>query len=243
MLLKITVTGADDSVCPSQLVKLAEEFPRIEFGLLLSRNSTGQARFPSHNWLKYLVTICSRRNMQFSGHLCDDWVSEILDGKWPHAELSQIDVGIIRLFSRWQLNTRSIPHAWSQSGFRDILDMAAQRRQRFILQYDNANNALIDWSLKHGGVDIVFDLSHGTGILPETWPVPLDGINCGYAGGLAPDNVADQLAQIKSVTDDHTNFWIDAESSLRTGKMFDIDKVHAFMKAAILQESTIEPEI
>ena len=34
----VTITGADDSIQPSQLLDLQKEFPFVEWGILLSRN-------------------------------------------------------------------------------------------------------------------------------------------------------------------------------------------------------------
>jgi hypothetical protein len=60
-ITKVTVTGADDSVHPHQLVTLAEEFPFVEFGILLSRNSMGRTRFPSRAWLVNMLETCTGR--------------------------------------------------------------------------------------------------------------------------------------------------------------------------------------
>jgi len=72
---------------------------------------------------------------------------------------------------------------------------------------------------------ILFDLPGGAGILPAEWPAPRASLPCGYAGGLDPENVEDQLQRIASVCD--RPFWIDMERRVRSNddSILDIAKV------------------
>lgn len=54
----------------------------------------------------------------------------------------------------------------------------------------------------------LFDTSSGFGILPEKWPELLPELYCGYAGGLGPDNLQEQLEKIESVIGDN-EIWVD----------------------------------
>jgi phosphoribosylanthranilate isomerase len=67
-------------------------------------------------------------------------------------------------------------------------------------------------------------------VLPDKWPRPVPGIYCGYAGGLGPDNVVEQVKKISEVAGD-VPFWIDAETKLFTNDRFDLDKVRRFLAA------------
>ena len=55
-LTKVTITGADDSVRVEDLLEINERFPFVEFGILVSKRTGGQAvpRFPSAEWMKGL---------------------------------------------------------------------------------------------------------------------------------------------------------------------------------------------
>ena len=77
----------------------------------------------------------------------------------------------------------------------------------------------------------LFDLSHGAGVLPEQWPKPLPGIRCGYAGGLSPDNIKEQLTLISAAVGD-TPIWIDMETHVRSNndRLFDLGKVEQVLK-------------
>jgi hypothetical protein len=47
---------------------------------------------------------------------------------------------------------------------------------------------------EHGSnLSIIHDGSGGSGKRPTNWPSPYPGLNCGYAGGIAPANIADYL--------------------------------------------------
>jgi phosphoribosylanthranilate isomerase len=115
--------------------------------------------------------------------------------------------------------------------------------QQVIFQYDGVNSDIMLSCVgrhpldDHEGLNIaaLYDLSHGGGVLPETWSHPLakTAIPCGFAGGLSPENVASQIAKIQVVMGD-ANFWIDAETHLRSDgdKQFDLVKVRSFLEAA-----------
>jgi hypothetical protein len=70
------------------------------------------------------------------------------------------------------------------------------------------------------------DLSHGTGLTPNCWPKKIAGINMGLAGGLGPDNLAEQLEKMSESIGDNT-IWIDMETKIRSNndKIFDLEKV------------------
>jgi len=239
----VTVTGADDSVDPQALAAVAERYPYVEFGILLSRSRMGASttgvgtRFPSKEWLREFTRIYKLVDMNFAGHICGAWVREILMGKWPDAEFAEIDPEFISIFQRFQLNTHAEKHTWDLSAFRMILEDLWASDQDVIFQYDNVNYELL-YACREAGdenISTLYDLSHGAGILPSAWPRVLPGIYCGYAGGLSPSNVAGQLAKLEEIIiPDTAAIWIDAETHLRSknDSKFDLEKVEAFLEAA-----------
>jgi hypothetical protein len=229
MFKYITVTGADDSVKPEQLIKIAEEFPLVEFGILLSRKQIGQRRFPSAAWLEELRHLPDSINL--AGHVCGSWVREILCGKWPIDELTEIfGADFFQMFGRWQLNTHGELHKWDQSFLATL-----NQPRGVIFQFDNKNTGLILAAREVAtNISALFDLSHGAGVLPSAWPVPVSGMFCGYAGGLSPENVAEQCPLILEAAAGAPT-WIDAETHLRSkgDAVFDLEKVRAFLAAAM----------
>lgn len=224
------MTGADDGTNPSQLFELSAKYPFVEWGILLSRNSMGRKRFPSLKWLDMLHELHSHGwDCKFSGHLCGAWVNEFLLGNLKMKE----ELGMVwDLFHRIQINTHGERTIYDSKGL-----AAAVRhnpKKEFIFQFDNVNTDILkSVNSTEDNISALFDVSHGAGVLPETWPTPLFGIKCGYAGGLSPENVAQQIGDINFMVNGDTDIWIDAETHLRSDndKLFDLNKVESFLKA------------
>ena len=227
---RVTVTGADDTTAISEMIRLSNRFPFVEWGILVSASRENRNRFPSHRWIDDLFAITKNYpEMKFSCHVCGRWVREIcLEGKidpvleqlWSH-------------FQRIQLNFRSIVHKLDRNLFISSLSVFSDKQ--FIFQLDNINNEILDVA-QSAGIDAVplFDTSGGIGMLPLEWPDIRDKKGYyGYAGGLSPENLFDQLERIERVTGDN-NIWIDAETYLRTnnGTIFDLGRVSTFLGVA-----------
>lgn len=227
-LSKVTTTGADDSTKQENLFELSAKYPYAEWAILLSRNSTGRNRFPSLSWMNRLAELSNHFfdfEMQYSGHLCGSYVREFLMGNTDFVK----EIGDIwKLFQRIQINTHGIRHEYDEV---KLLNALAQYPEKeFILQYDNANKEILDCAIANSDTSIsaLFDLSHGAGVLPHEWPLPIDGVKCGYAGGLSPDNVEAQIKLIESKVGD-AEIWIDMETKVRSNndKLFDLTKVES----------------
>lgn len=224
---QVTVTGADDSITPDILHSIQCKFPFVEFGILLSKNSEGQPRFPSYDWIKHLIGEHSRWNLNLSGHLCGRWVRDMCLGNDTVFDDRPL---FISLFKRLQLNFHAHLHKISHTDFTDKLKLYGFQ---YIFQMDDVNNAALDFSRKRGVNTVpLFDISGGAGTLPDKWPKPRD-FYCGYAGGLSPENLNEQLRNIQSIVRDR-EIWIDAETHLRSSndRVFDINKVTTFLEIA-----------
>lgn len=236
-LTKITVTGADDSISPLDVLALSDKYRFAEFGILLGRSAgdAGMPRFPSLKWVDKIVNLkYSAMNLNLSAHICGGWVREIMLGEWSLTRTPALGL-LISEVDRIQLNFHAVSHAVDESRFLNGLAHDLFENKQFIFQYDNVNNHFLNIATR-SGINAVplFDLSHGAGVLAESWPSsePFDH-GCGYAGGLAPENVAEQLYKIEKVCGEK-EIWIDAETKLRSSndKQFDLAKVEAFLKAA-----------
>lgn len=226
---RVTVTGADDSVNPDDLVKIFEEYPFVEFGILLSKKWHGYKRFPSRAWLEKLHGLYQKEKIPLSGHLCGQFVRDFCLGENTFVH----EYGFWEMFDRFQLNFHAEFHATPHPGnFLWVISAYSDSRQ-FIFQIDGVNDNLFELAKnnKNNMVVPLFDLSGGIGVLPEKWPEP-DGY-CGYAGGLSPDNLTEQLRQIARVVG-HGPIWIDAETHLRSqdDMLFDLIKVRRFLEVA-----------
>jgi hypothetical protein len=229
---RVTVTGADNSIHPYSLVGISETFPFIEWGILLSQSTMGKYRFPNKYWLKNLEDVYDSldKELLLSGHLCGKWVRDICNGEWTIFDEDSEIAELGYMFSRFQLNFHALEHKIDPDkfikGFNHPLLLGCQ----FIFQFDNVNNDLMNAVLE-AGIDAVplFDTSGGAGVLPEFWPKAI-GKYSGYAGGLSPDNLDEQMESIIQVAGDGP-IWIDAETHLRSDndRQFDLNKVVKFL--------------
>ena len=228
ILHTVTVTGADDSIEPSRLYEIHKKYPFVEFGLLLSERHTpkGARRFPSKKWLRQLCGLETTCRLRLSGHICGDWVGGFLTGHM--LDLDGIADGLEGQFNRFQINTHAEPYKHDDG----LYHLMNHLDQDIIFQLDGNCGSNIASEVASNGHNIhgLFDLSHGAGVLPSEWPKQIPGVHCGYAGGLSPENVRDQLSEIEQVCNGPT--WIDAETHLFRLGVFDLDRVEAFLEMA-----------
>lgn len=236
---RVTITGADDRTPASALFTLSERFPFVEWGILLSRSSAGGRRFPSIGWIERLLALDGSASLKLSGHLCGSWVKELCRGRrtFDHEEPS-----IARGFQRVQLNFHAIAHTVDAPPFVDCLRTWGVGE--YIFQLDDVNNAILARA-QSAGVQAVplFDLSGGAGILPSAWPRP-SAEYCGYAGGLSPDNLEEQLARIGDAAGE-SRVWIDVETHVRTpdNAQLDLARVERFLEIAAPHVWTFDDEV
>lgn len=246
ILNRVTITGADESIDPYDLIDIYDSYPFVEWGILMSSSSwpNGRNRFPSSEWLRELYNLSAEedrfyeiggwihvKKFPMSCHLCGSWASSVFSGEWKHLQATG---GFIpNMFLRYQLNT----HGTKQKKYNNELMVNALKAPWFkgrqiIIQMDDANNYIFD-EIKDQVVSApLFDLSHGAGILPKGWPIKPEGRYCGYAGGLSPENLEEQMELIFESAG-RGPVWIDAETHLRTeDEEFDLDKVKDFLEAA-----------
>lgn len=231
MIVRVTVTGADDSIRPEQLIPIAEEFPFVEFGILLSKKQQGSTRFPSRRWLEELYDLSSSRNQLFlSGHICGSWLRDMCLGE--QIFFSELDP-VWKMFQRFQLNFHGESQTIDIWKFGRLLENKFSGRQ-VIFQVDKTENDEIFRSVR-GLFDVdacpLIDSSSGCGKLPKEWPVQID-VYCGYAGGLSPENLHGELEKIAKVV--NSRIWIDAETWLRSedDRVFALSKVRSFLVVA-----------
>ena len=211
----ITFTGADDRTSIDGMRELSEQYP-IEWGILFSPKRQGEGRYPSMRFVERLV---SGSSLNFSAHLCGGDSRDVIgQGKSSHDDL------ISEYFVRSQINT-SDPKAdpfliavWANRlGVTPIM----QCRDTF------PNDMRVAW---------LFDASGGRGISPKSWPAPASSILTGYAGGLRPENVADAIEIIGSLSD---NYWIDMETGVRDeNDRFDLSLCRQVCEKVFAKDST-----
>ena len=224
---KVTMTGADDSINPNELFEISKKYPFVEWGILVSRNSQGNNRFPSIEWMNKLSEL-NTDNLSLSCHLCGTYVKEVFMGNDTFIN----ELGSIwNQFQRVQINTHGYKHKFEESAITDLKKF----EKEIIFQFDGVNKPILDYAISEGvNCSTLFDMSHGAGVLPKEWLLPIDGIRCGYAGGLSPENVVGQLKLIDEKVGDY-ELWIDMETQIRSNndQKFDLTKVISVLESCI----------
>ena len=230
MLTTVTLTGADHSVDPSELRNLSKEFPFVEWGVLFG--SVGGPRFPSIKWIHELVmyreTLENRINLSL--HICGRPLREIAKGK---SDLFGPLGPQLCAFSRCQLNWHGEPQdANVPANILQAFCSLSPWDPEIIFQLDGVNDYLMRAVERRFRVSGLFDVSHGAGVLPESWPKPRAEFACGWAGGLGPNNVQAESEKIAAVAFKTRPYWIDMETLIRSddGSKFDLDKCRSVLE-------------
>lgn len=234
-LTRVTITGADDHTNPRDLCRLWERFPFVEFGILVG-SSAGE-RFPTQSWIRELID--ARRLlapiMDLSLHVCGLHLKQIARG---------LSVSLLthyprefREFGRVQLNWHGekqddIVGERVLTAFQSLWVSGCDKS--LIFQLDAVNDDLIFPAATEFNCEGLFDRSHGAGLAPDAWPVVREDFDCGWAGGLGPDNLSGEILRIIEAADPERPFWIDMETKVRSddGLRLDLDKVRRCLEIA-----------
>lgn len=229
ILDRVTFTGADDSVDHAQLVEISRQYPWVEWGILFSSSRQGSPRYPSQEWIHELNTARTDAPMLLSAHLCGRWVRDlVLEARPSWFDAYKIDQAA---FGRIQLNFHGEFHRQHQRFLGVLFNHQERDGAAFILQCDGVSDGDVrDIASGHSVVPL-FDTSGGAGRLPVSWPEAWPGVYCGYAGGLGPANVLEQLDLISKRVPAVADIWIDMERRVRSDDdaLFDLDRVRAVL--------------
>jgi hypothetical protein len=218
---RVTITGADDSTDPLEILDLALAYPWLEFGILASASREGSPRYPSRAWQQILLKSAHRMNL--SMHVCGKWARELFSGDLEWVELPPIKTMVQRI----QINGDPPYGAGNVEQINERRSLLYGDRYgpgvQFIMQYPRAGNYLARCQCYSVNCVPLFDESGGAGSTRREWTdLPLDYV--GYAGGIGPDNVTDLVRQIGEMRS--RRFWIDMESGVRDREdRFDMRKV------------------
>lgn len=216
---RVTITGADDNTNPADLIVLSRAYPFVEWGILVSKRQEGSPRFPSRQWCENYATAVAavQPPVQTSTHICGVWVRQLLGDKSAGA-FSWTNIPDVEAVSqRIQINTHAQPHEFDAAiGAKNM--RAELLKPTFIFQIDGVNDHLLQHFAREGiACAGLYDRSGGSGTVPGFWPAPASEYQCGYAGGLGPETIADQLPLIATAAGDAT-VWVDMEYRVRSPK-------------------------
>lgn len=205
LMTVVTLTGVDEHTPLDAVVDLSERFPFVEWGVLYSPNRAGkEGRYPAvENALRILQEL-REHGVSTAVHLCGGGVIGALGGRDANA------LALADLAGRVQLNFNQARKALDLG----TVDAFANRLGKPVITQHNKANETVHFHLTSPFHQVLFDASGGRGTRPDQWPAVLPGIRCGFAGGLGPENVANEIDRIADASHGYP-FWIDMESSLR----------------------------
>lgn len=221
----VTITGLDVNTDLHRLNYLQEQYPFVEWGVLLSETKTGtHPRYPHFNWIQLLTD----QGFRLAGHLCGVWARDLVQGGRIAAPEMR---GLLSLFSRFQLNISNLLTSVDPNKLMDGIDTLSAPA---IVQVGKSGFGRLQECLSElrvRGQQFLFDASGGRGVETPVWPKSF-GLNCGYAGGLRPENLRENIYRIFDAAEDQT-VWIDVESGVRDELDFlDLKKVEQFLDIA-----------
>lgn len=225
--LFITFTGADEHTDLGRMRELTTRFP-IEWGVLMSPKRQGkEPRYPGWKTIDLIRGLAVNR----SAHFCGGYSRNALTGK-QMPEMREKTEG----FNRVQINYVPSPAQFPtlSAGVGRVLGHAeAAYFGAYIQKPVIVQHRTLKFPDEYG-VSFLFDRSGGKGEKPSSWPIhPGAGKLVGYAGGLSPENVLEELAKM----DRGHPFWIDMEGRVRDDNdRFDLGKVEAVCRAVYGEE-------
>ena len=228
MLEILSFTGVDIHTNPDHLSAIAQEFPQVEFAVLVG-TPTGNLHplFPPLDVVHRLRSLSS--NLNTAIHLCGKYARAVMQTGPMTDEALKLSNG----FGRVQVNLHG-----------DELDPAQIPVLPEALQWFadtvQADNVILQhragWDttpVEHPKVEYLFDLSEGSGMESfDAWPQPPLLKRVGYAGGISPLNIHQAMKFVDLHPSSH--LWLDMESQIRDQHhRFDLDKIRTVCQAAL----------
>jgi hypothetical protein len=209
-MTSITVTGLDERTNLADAFRLVA--PDVEFGILVSLTPEGRHRYPSLLWVLQAATALREHA---AIHVCGSNARR-------EALAGNLDP-ILTKVRRIQVNG-------TVSADELALFLRRFPSQVIITQHQPANASLMNIVDDTGRHAVLVDASGGRGISPDEWQRPAGAKPVGFAGGLGPDNLADEIPRIAAVA--HGHWWVDMEGKLRDdGDWFDLARARAAIDA------------
>ena len=234
MIIKtVTITGADDNTDINEMIEISKAFPFVEWGILFSKKRTGTPRYPTEKWVVQLLKKGLEHNMSFSAHLCGNYAKDAMTSEGGDCdEFLNVIHPYSGSFNRFQLNFNGQNIEPNLDDFKDFVS----HEKVCIIQHNQNNKEVCNAIIEKGdfNVHFLYDSSGGNGNRPEKWKPAVDGHFTGYAGGLTPLNLMEELEEIELVNDKGKVVWIDVETGVRTNDVLDMKKVSDFLRTAKL---------
>ncbi|MDD2863045.1 MAG: hypothetical protein PHI71_18520, partial [Acidiphilium sp.] len=233
----VSLTGADDHVAPEALAALSAQYPLAEWAILVFPEKEGTPRNPSAQWREKFLSL---ELPHTAAHLCGTQIFRELSTP----ETAKVRIAELSRYGRVQLNINARRPEFTDDEVLSIYRKLLDAGLHLILQHHDGSWRVIQKFVADAApeslsrIALLYDASKGTGKRPEFWP-PMSTVGsvplfCGYAGGLGPDVLDEELPRIREAATAWRDlpFWIDMESGVRTNNEFDLSKAETVLRIA-----------
>lgn len=235
----VTFTGLDETTDLDKLIKLYDDYPTIEIGILLSPEREGKhPRYPRMTFVEEATKYLNEKtSIKLAAHLCGGYAKRVVLEGYSGIEhlfgtkLMPNEEGIEdfrdRLLSTVQINTMLKPDIGILKAWKQHYDLSIIWQHRDPAGFPG-KSPMSDFSY-------LYDRSGGRGEMPDEWPAVPDrdtgSSSVGFAGGINPQNFKDFLYKVMPRTEhNYVDYWVDMETGVRDDKdRFDLSKCREIM--------------
>jgi phosphoribosylanthranilate isomerase len=231
MISLVTFTGVDNRTNFTTVRSLAEKYPFIEFGILLSLTPDDKdERYMTIPEINEAVGYL-QGNVPLALHICGSAVRHFVLGT------DEVVTDLARQFGRVQLNFSASKGDFTAD---QLSDAMVKMPGKVITQHFPSNSALVD-VVTAANHQVLYDTSGGRGLETAEWLAPFPAKVTGYAGGLGPDGIEDSIDAIQAVTGS-APVWIDMESRVRTEGYLDLKKCRVVASAVAERVGVVDAQ-
>ena len=236
MFLKTMVcSGINEKNDITDAIDFLKKYKNAEFGVQCSPKKAGY-HTPRFEWLQELLNKLNEQKIEnkIALHLNEGFVVSFCDGKIPGEILDLLNIG--HAVGRLQLNFKIGREAFANGKIPNIKTLKKTMEtvvlHPIILSASQSNLSFIHKAYHQNlKFDVLYDDSFGEGIAPHMRKPPLfKDVFQGYAGGLSPENVVEELSKIEKLA--KGSVFIDAEGKLKQDGCFSFDKAEKFIQNA-----------
>ena len=226
-----------------EIISLGKKYPMAEFAIQAHPSKFSQ-HMSRYVWFDTLVHAARVNKMNLAMHVNAEYRTELCFGNIPYSlrrlwEIRRDDNTPV--ISRVQVNINGGNDKFDFYPDKVANIIRAYPGIKFIFQYAPAQYERIRQLAKQNvPFALLYDVSGGEGKLSrDSWGgIILPAHQTGYAGGLSPDNVVENLNYINTLLPANYDTWIDAEGKLKSPddngkKLFDTTLAEKYIVRAI----------
>lgn len=204
-----------------EIIDLGKRYPCAEFAIQAHPSKFSQ-HMPRYAWFDTLVHAARVNKMNLAMHVNAEYRTELCRGIVPYHLKNLWEVrrnDDTPVIGRVQVNINGGNDKFDFYADKIANIISAYPDIKFIFQYAPAQDKRIRQLAKQNvPFALLYDVSGGEGKLSrDSWGgIILPGYQTGYAGGLSPDNVVENLNYVNKLLPANYDTWIDAEGKLKS---------------------------